>query len=454
MQSKGESRQADYGGLVHSTLTTRVTGALAINGSSAGLRLILAIALARFLGPTLYGGYAYIVSIATLASTLPALGFPTLLLRDVARLHARSAFGQVRVLVRRATIISFIASLALAAALYLILRRSAQLESVPSAHLVLTLGMTLIPLMALEGVLSGGVLGLGSVVPGMFPRRVLVPVGLLLYAVFSQVSRRAPSVAEIVGVQALLLTFALVFLSARLRRVPGRDTDTDARAPAPLQLLVRSMPFLLVMASSTANMQTDLIMLGAIRGPSAVGSYRVATAVAQALVLVLSSVSLVVQPRMSHLHEGRNSAALASLVTAVSRLATGLALPVALVYALVGRPLLGLVFGQEYTSAAAPLAVLATARLANAAVGALGPFLAMTDREGILTRALLLEFVGNVTLNALLIPGFGEVGASLATGTSLILMNWFLAIHVFRKTGIDVSILGRHRRTKREHPMP
>jgi O-antigen/teichoic acid export membrane protein len=102
------------------------------------------------------------------------------------------------------------------------------------------------------------------------------------------------------------------------------------------------------------------------------------------------------------------------------------ALPVALIFILAGEFIIPWVFGAEFSAAHAPLAILAMGQLVNAGFGSVGFLLNMTGYERISSRILWQTALLNILLNAIMIPLFGIVGASVATAISLVIWNALL----------------------------
>src|SRR5690606_12549330 len=96
---------------------------LAAVAGSAGLKLgglattaIVAVLLARLLGPEGYGLYSYALAWATMLGIPVQFGIPTLVVREVARLRAYGQWNLVRGLLRLANILVVIATAAIIAA--------------------------------------------------------------------------------------------------------------------------------------------------------------------------------------------------------------------------------------------------------------------------------------------------------------------------------------------------
>jgi O-antigen/teichoic acid export membrane protein len=98
-------------------------------------------------------------------------------------------------------------------------------------------------------------------------------------------------------------------------------------------------------------------------------------------------------------------------------------------------------FGTPTEAAAFTLVVLAVGQTITASTGPVGYLLTMSEYERLVTANTIAVSILNVILNYVLIARFGIVGAGLATGTSLALLNllalveswYFLGIFPYRR---------------------
>jgi O-antigen/teichoic acid export membrane protein len=102
-----------------------------------------------------------------------------------------------------------------------------------------------------------------------------------------------------------------------------------------------------------------------------------------------------------------------------------------------------LLFGDGFVAGQTALRILAGCQLFNAAAGPVGVLLVSGGHGRVMAWALGSAVVVNLVLNAVLIPPLGMAGAALATGTSTIVWNGLLIVHVLRRLGIDPTVLGR-----------
>jgi len=236
---------------------------------------------------------------------------------------------------------------------------------------------------------------------------------------------------------------------ALLRRglpAPVRKGRPDYRTAAWLKTL---LPLTLLAGMEMINNQVDVVLLGFLRTAGEVGIYRVAWQVSLPVVFTLTAVNLVVAPHFARAWQNADKQRLQRLATWSARVAASLAIPAAAVLIGFGTPLLGFVFGREFAAGGAALTILCIGQLCNAAAGSVGTILNMTGHERDTMLGIGIAAVTNVTLNLLLIPPFGIVGAATATTVSMVLWNLILFRRVRHRLGIVSAALPRRTQVER-----
>jgi O-antigen/teichoic acid export membrane protein len=167
----------------------------------------------------------------------------------------------------------------------------------------------------------------------------------------------------------------------------------------------------------------------------AVGVYSAAVRAAQALVLFLTSVSLVFSPFVADLYERGDRERLDSLYKTVTRWTMAATLPVLLVLAIVPGPILK-IFGGSFSAGKVALEILIVGQFTNVAVGAVGFILIMVGRTGWDLVVYAASFFLDVGVAFALAPHLGMRGAAIAQTSTLIVSNAARLYLVYRFVGI------------------
>ena len=422
-----------------------VGGMITVNACSAVLSLTVTIVLARLLGVSQYGLYAYAISISGLVGGLAALGIPTLVLRQASVWSVTSQWRLFRGIIRFGIVATFISSMLFGILLVNINPFLGRISHAPGFVISLSLAAVVMVCttvaQVLEAVLQSGKIIVGSIVP----RVIVLPAGILAYAIGGHMLGLSLSARNVLVAQSVVGIAMLLCLLRMLERVIPAEALGVIPVVHPVEWLSSALPFLGNNIMFVINTQVDILLLGYFKGGSSAAVYRVGTRGAQILVLSLTAIVAAVQPRMAALFaEGRHKE-LAALVTRTTRTGFYIALAAAAMFVAGGRQIIFVLFGQPFIAAADVLMILTICRLAHAGTGSLGAFLSMTGKERILMKALMAESAANIVFNVVLIPRWGVVGAALATGISMAAMNTLLAFYVYRKWGVDVSIWGKNK---------
>ena len=78
-------------------------------------------------------------------------------------------------------------------------------------------------------------------------------------------------------------------------------------------------------------------------------------------------------------------------------------------------------------------------------MGSVGQVLNMTGHEKDSAIGMAIGAIANVCLNFLLIPRWGASGAAVATGVSVAIWNIVLAAFVYRRLGLNTTVIRRAR---------
>jgi O-antigen/teichoic acid export membrane protein len=288
------------------------------------------------------------------------------------------------------------------------------------------LAACLLPLLALQDYLEGVARSQNWVVLAILPTYLLRQFAMVA-ALTAAMLAGAPARAE-VAMGCMLLAAALstalqaLVLAVRLRL---------ALPPGPRRFRIRAwlracLPIALVDLATTAFGFVDVLLLGLLMPPAAVGLYFAATRVQQFVPFVQFAASAATAQRFSAAAAGADRAGLVRLVrlqgraTAAATLVTGLAVLAA------GPPLLAL-FGEGFTSGMPVLAVLVAGGVAASLFGPGEDLLTMLGGERLCAAITLAALVLAILLGLLLVPALGLPGAAGAMATATVLRAAALA---------------------------
>lgn len=178
------------------------------------------------------------------------------------------------------------------------------------------------------------------------------------------------------------------------------------------------------------NLRLDFIVLGAMAGPAAVGTYAVASKYAELLRLPALAVTWVTYPRVARMGEASFGPRARRLMAPL--LGGGLMMAAAL--SLLASPLFPWVFGEQFRPAIWPAIIILCGLVAEPAAGVGSAFLLGSGRPGLNSLLLGAGLVVTLVLDLLLIPAHGAVGAAWASAVAYLLTDVLLILVMLRLT--------------------
>lgn len=176
---------------------------------------------------------------------------------------------------------------------------------------------------------------------------------------------------------------------------------------------------------------TDRFMLGILGSSENVGIYNIAFLISNILATVTMAFNNIFSPIISELYHGRRRSELRALFQSLTRTIIMIVTPAYLWLLAFGDDLLA-VFGNDFVEGYPSLVVLGLAALLSCAVGSVSMILAMTGHQKYNVLNTVTVTVLNILLNVFLIPRYGILGAAVATGISLTLVNVVRMLQVRR----------------------
>lgn len=424
-------------------LARSASGSFGLRIASTGLSFIIGLLLARLLGTTGYGTYAYAMTWVGLLAVPGALGLDKLLVREVAIYETKSEWRLMRGLLRWANQAVLIVSLGLAllAALigYIFVSRQDSLVLVSFWIALISL-----PLITLTRIRQGVLKGFNRVIAGQVPEMLIQPILFICFIGVAYlllgngltapwtlgINIVATGIAFIIGTMVLLKTLP----------PPIKETFPSYKIREWIQ---SALPLMLITGMQIINAKTDIIMLGTMKGPKEAGIYAVANRGAELITFILLAVNTALAPTVASLYAAGNTKKLQSVVTKSTRIILLFSLPISLTLIAFGHWFL-LLFGEAFTQGRTTLAILSAGQLVNASMGSVGPLLVMTGHERNVAIGVGISAALNIILNVLLIPKWGAAGAATATASSMITWNILLATWVYKTIGIHSTVLGEY----------
>jgi O-antigen/teichoic acid export membrane protein len=409
---------------------------------SAGLKIVnlffglLATAfLGRVLMPQQYGFYAFASTVVTLLALPVQCGLPQLMTREIAKYHLVAQWGHIRGLLLRANQLVGLLGLCVVAALVLLL--PALKRFVPAVDgTTFAWAIVLLPLIALNRVRGGALLGLRKVALGLLPdngvRSVLFLAFIVAWRAFLPFGSATAMALQVAATLIAFLAGAVLLMYHLPKEVrssrPAFESKSWFSAIIPLTLTDAVLIF---------NLQADLLLLGVLGNATEVGIYRAVTLVATQVTIGLTVANEALAPQVARLHQAKDRAGLQALLKRVLGWLTLSGVVLAGICILFGQEIIVIVFGKAYAGGATALAILACGALISVAAGTGAVLLNMSGHERDVLRIFAVSAVVNVAANIVMIPLLGMTGAAIATVGCQLFTNGLLVYFVRRRLGLS-----------------
>lgn len=422
-------------------LVKGVAGAFGLRLVYTGLTFLTGILLAKVLGASGYGTYIYAVGWAYLLSVPATMGFDNFVVREIAVYQKRADWGLMRGILswaNKAVLLTSVsvALVAMAVAYFLV-------EDVRSQPFIgFCIAISLMPALSLRNVRRGAMRGLHQITKGLLPELLIDPLILVALTVGAYwVLKDDINALWIVGFYGVGTGVTLVIISQFLRQALPEGTRGAQPVYKAKFWLSGALPFMLIESIPIVNAQTDVLMLGALKGVDAVGLYAPANRGAQLTTFILMAVSSALAPTIASAYADNRLSDLQHTITKSVRVVTGVAFIFAASLIVGGHLYLGL-FGSEYLQGQSALYILCVGSFVSTSIGLSFTILNMTGHERFTAKVGWITTVLNIVLNAICIPIWGVEGAALATSSSIVLGGFLSLYAVRQKLGIDATLMG------------
>ena len=399
--------------------------------AKAAIQFLTVALIARMLDLGNLGAYFFIIALAQVLSIPAQFGFPQLVLRETVKYYDGGRLSAIKQLFRWASRSILWLSAAAMLAGFLIVWMGFGVE-VSSNELAF--GLCLIPLMALLNLRGSQVRAMGGRIVSQIIDQLLAPLAFLLFvAVVLRQAEADLNSTTILFFRQLGTALALVYGMIVARRILwrlARNEPPSADAPPEVSIQKGWKASAGIMGLSAGvwaiNQNLDILLLADRAGGQQVALYRIAGLIAGGLAILIQSLNAALGPVMARYQKTGRTSELQDLINRQIRKLNLFVLPIPIVLVAGGDFLLQFIFGTALGEAYAPMLILLGAGWVNLFFGPAGVLLNMGGHEKLSLRACVIALLINVSLNLLLIPLLGAIGAAVATFVSVLLWNLIL----------------------------
>lgn len=181
--------------------------------------------------------------------------------------------------------------------------------------------------------------------------------------------------------------------------------------------LLQSAKLFLPSVAAMLYLQCDKIMLEFMANDSREVSFY---AYSEKIILIplsfITVISTVMMPRIANEFKKGNNATISKLLNQAAKVSLFMAFPMAFGIVAIADKLIPWYLGAEFIPTVKSIIILSPIILTNTLSGISGTqYFTASDQVGILLKSQISAALGNIFINALLIPRFGFIGAAVAT---------------------------------------
>ena len=392
----------------------------------------LSILVARILGPSKQGMYAFLIYIVQVAVQLVNLGFPNTIIRFVAKKigegDTTSAAAVIRYVIRRELVLGFCATIGLV----LLANPLSNVVSggipllffVIAALAILPDSLTIAYESSFEGVLAYRLLLRFNCL--LLPISLVSAIGVLLLGG---------------GVQGLLvikviLAFTRIFLYRRaLERILPSGLSLDNNTRQEVSGYARNLAAIFFF-DSVVWQRSEMLFLYLFRTRAEMAFYDISyMVVGMAMRIIPEKLTDILFPVFAGLEGRGDRNTTKDYHYRSTRLLFAISLPIATAIFIYAPLLITKVYGAEYVSAAGAIRIFCISAPLITIARATAYLLYAAGWHRFNVRLAGYAAAGNILLDVLLIPSFGIIGAAIANSVTQLTAAGILTTYVMRKTG-------------------
>jgi len=183
----------------------------------------------------------------------------------------------------------------------------------------------------------------------------------------------------------------------------------------------------------------DIIILRNYFSSSDVALYALGIKIMAILSMVILSINVNLSPQIAELYLKNELDELKKVLRHSSRFIFLLSVTIGLIIILFSDYILP-IFGAEYIAAKTALLILVIGQILISSLGSSAAYLNMTGRPKVFRSFLLIALLINLSLNLILIPKFGIIGASITYVLTILFWNLCAVIYIYQKDKIKIYI--------------
>tara|TARA_Y100000034_G_C6909557_1_gene423538 strand:- start:7901 stop:9448 length:1548 start_codon:yes stop_codon:yes gene_type:complete len=388
------------------------------------------ILLAR-LGSSTYGLLTLGFTVITFLSTLTLMGLKPALLRFISFYKGKNDERRVKGTILTSMKISIPLSIIVAILVFIFAKDIANLFHNPDLTLLLRMMAVLIPIRGFNRIFMNSITAFQKIKQVILIDHIIrnvVKLGLTFILILMGMTILGPVIAFMITI---LVVFVLSFYTLEKKVFPIIKTKVKAVYNRK-ELLLFAVPLLFSDFLVDIAKWADTWFIGAFRTTSEVGIYNVALPTANLLVLIPTALMAIFIPIITELYAKDKLKEIKKIGKLISKWIFFVNLPLIGFLIIFSKDLLRIVFGAEYVAAYPIITLLAIGHIFYSLYHIPANILQMIKKTRIIFLIFAIAVIINITLNAILIPTYGMIGAAIGTVSYFISLYILVSLFAYR----------------------
>ena len=390
---------------------------------------LLAIIIAKYFGPEVYGRYSIIKSSLMILIIVSTLGTNTLAVKMASdELHFSNNIYKTN-FVRKSYLMILIASTIISMVVFGLRNELAtvvfadkELERYFYVFPMLFLAITVLDYNS--NLLKGQKRVLAFSFLNTFFNNFIFLSAILL-CVFA-----LSNTEENIIIYGFLVSVLIACVVSLIKIFPIKYSEVKRRISSK-EILGRSIPMMMSASMIYFILSSDILILGFFETSKKVGVYRIITQIASVNTIFLIVFGVILSPQISSLYSSKKNMELKELIEKSVKIIFYVTLPISLIIIVFSKELLSF-FGGDFEEEYLALILLCGFQFFYTISGFIDIILNMTGNERVFGKITFFTATLNIALNLITIPYYGILGAAFSTGISIVFTN-ILSLYIIYK---------------------
>ena len=200
-------------------------------------------------------------------------------------------------------------------------------------------------------------------------------------------------------------------------------------------LLIYSLPTAFLGIVGTANNWMDRLIIGFFRSAQEIGFYNAASQISMIFIIILIGIASIISPMIATLHHQGEIKRVSEIYRVSTKWGFYLGIPIFVVICFFPQDLM-LIFGKEYSGSAIILVLLSIGQIISLSIGNVGYLLVMTGEQNAWLIISVISLFLNIVINIIFTIWLGVIGTAISTTLAVVFMSGLGLLYARHRSNI------------------